>query len=527
MVKRKTLDNYLAHNLSGNVKHLVKRLGPLESRFDYLVFVADIFEKQVNFDLADVYYENRFDKIHNDIDQITALRLKLETGKNPLLSSDDFYGRDIRGLQDQPSEYKIGKRVMSADDGSSKKQEATGEVKTESPTSYPHYDTWARDDWKMQEINEKMRQTDQYNTKGYCYFTVRIIKACALLNLSRNFTPRPVITLTFENPLSKFIVDNGCLENSSVFPLSDDLLKDLLSASMNHPSSSPVFNHYLTFVLPYSKLIEERSKIYINVYHAENEDDDNGKNINTLIGSSEIDVDWTLAENVGEENENSILDKEDKREQEAEEWSEPEIQRRSKHNQGESRKKEKERRLYLVAEFKGQKRGNATVDIELIINDANDLNISPSQTQPLPDAGVNDEFKTDYGTKVSPLSIPAVDTKLYESVENPFNNGLINGEESYQDHSRVILKAGESIAKTKKTLEELRNLKYNLEDKDGFSSQLAVENLKNTLTSSELFKIGRSSNSKVSRPKTSDERDNLIGKHSHIHQSHEPDVPIP
>ena len=86
-IRRKKLDGYLAASLCGNFKQPTKFLGPLEARFDYLVFVGDVYPKQLSFDLADVYYPSRYARIEKDLLHIQLLRDRLAGATLPQASS--------------------------------------------------------------------------------------------------------------------------------------------------------------------------------------------------------------------------------------------------------------------------------------------------------------------------------------------------------------------------------------------------------------------------------------------------------
>ena len=431
-IRRKKLDGYLAASLCGNFKQPTKFLGPLEARFDYLVFVGDVYPKQLSFDLADVYYPSRYARIEKDLLHIQLLRDRLagatlpqassrarSPGKTEPLAAD----RALRQLAQMESEDRPARSAPASD-------------------SQHSPDTWAQDRWPRADTSPAHLEDSE---AAHFLLTFRVLRATGLLNLSKRFSPKALVAVKPDPLLEEALLQKSRVFGASVGPLTPALLTQLLTAASDSRSSSPTFQHEAAFQLPAIAFLKQLQRLDVVVYHAD------GQAKPLLLGAASVALDWKGFAEECEACEDRVT-------------------------------------VPLEAAFGDLESGEALVQFEVSLCRRKSGPSALPEEEPAAQAGLLSREQ------------PA---QLFESVENPFQRGMKYTEED-PDRGRPC--SPDSLSRTKKTLEELKKLAPGLEDRDLLSSQLAIEQLKNTLSSSEMHRMGRSSSGKPSRPKTSEGR---------------------
>jgi len=425
-VRKKSLELFVASQLAGENKCLLQRLGTIEGRFDYLVFLGELFKKHVSIDLNDVYYDNRFRKIEKDMEEVKALKDRIE-GKVPETAVGMSRGGSL-GLGLAPEE-RAKTAVGQPELVTSNNPLAVSANKPEQQQHY--YDTWQDNGWRVEQKQRmdnpyaldadkdkrieapqersQVKSEDVQPGSGLLYLVITVVKAERLLYALKNQAPNAMFKATF-----------GLYSPQLARTVPKSYTSDVIPRQ-----SSPEWNFRISY--PISSLSEfylrnKLTEIYIEIMHVESD----------IRGGESIPVEIPIA--------------------------------------------------YLSGPFLTP---FTSADINSIIaGTTRDVLRSVILTG-------------DNGIRVY-LNVEI--TANGESIDNPFKQALHDGLD-YEDVDK------ESMARTKKTLEELRkqNMIPDASDREVISSQRMMENLKNTLSSSELFKPGRSSlvqGSQISRPRT-------------------------
>jgi hypothetical protein len=146
----------------------------VENKFDYLLFLAEAFAKQVSYDLNDLHYADRFSRINKDLDSINVLQKRLN---NPeVVTREPRFGE----ARDHPVQSGVMPRsTIIARDSlrpeirvSEPPQDSALELVADKWKSLNeskvevYYYTWQKNDSKSKETGPKQRENQIFGRLG-------------------------------------------------------------------------------------------------------------------------------------------------------------------------------------------------------------------------------------------------------------------------------------------------------------------------------------------------------------------------
>lgn len=401
-------------------KCYLEHLKHIENKFDYLMFLAEAFSKQVSYDLNDLYYEDRFSRINKDLDTLEVLQKKLT---NPdVFSREPQFGEQIgKGIKvesalkpsikirdSQKFEVRFSDLPReSVNESVADKWRSVNDSKVEA-----YYDTWQKTDWKAKDptINPperslkgsvKEQKEGNVQSKDY-YLAITVISAEHLVLSTISEAPNAMFRASFSLYSSDMKREIAKQYTSDVVPR----------------QSNPEWNFQMNFQFTNLEAFMEANhdkEICIELIH-----------LKPIPYSSHSLTEEHLITSM------------------------------------------------IVRLFENFTREDI---LKLTYNEIMEIRKDL-------------EVQTEDGVKLL-LKVEILTNG--ESLENPFKEEMINNIEIDKERGKINYTI-DSLWKTKQTLEELRHLEnLDLEDRNILSDQKALENLKNTLSSSEIYRgVGHS-----------------------------------
>lgn len=151
------LEQFTTAQLVGNVKCFLDKLRVVESKFDYLVFICEMYGKQITFDLADIYYDDKFSKLNQDLESIELLKNRLTTEKErhedddqPVRLREDFsLGQLVKPHVTKAGRDSPGNSAPLKDNGSPDYSMKEDQKKRDIDQPIAgYYDTWNNAGWR-------------------------------------------------------------------------------------------------------------------------------------------------------------------------------------------------------------------------------------------------------------------------------------------------------------------------------------------------------------------------------------------
>jgi hypothetical protein len=413
------LEQFTTARLVGDTKCFTDKLKGIENKFDYLVFICELYSKQVTYDLTDIYYDNKFSKLHQDLESIEVLknRLMIEDSIEPDLKTK-VNGQDVTEKERKYIYDKAPKTIEVKSQGSSANgrfkldfslEKAQNKVNKVKETD-GNYDTWNKSDWK-----EACQATGRLENSDEADLSPKDAENRSMRNYMLTITVEKAEGLVFsragEAANFKFSASFVVYNPSTANEIGKEYISDIASRN-----STPVWNFDMKY--QFSNLrsffsLNREADILIEIVQVENSQNDEPQHCSETFVTS---VNGMILEKITED------------------------------------------------------------DIYNLENE-----------EPSTPAAVSKSFTFENYSGVKVYMRVEI-SALTESIDNPFREGLMD-DDAVDAERGMIMFILESLLKMKKTLEELKQFEdVDVDDRNVLSSQKMFDNLKNTLSSSELFK---------------------------------------
>lgn len=214
--KKALLEPFTGGQLTGNSKFFTDKMSSVDNKFDYVVFLAHAFNKQVSFDLADVVYDDKFAMLSHNLESIEVLKNKLVAQKEKSYSEKS----DRVGLEGSPTGM-LQNRIKNSDQrgrvGNIKAENEmavyqfdrnTEELNTKIPSKKDtYYDTWQDTNWKeappsiasedRPDVNQEDAEFGQNDPRRHFYLAISVVKAEGLVFSTMRDTPNCMFKASF------------------------------------------------------------------------------------------------------------------------------------------------------------------------------------------------------------------------------------------------------------------------------------------------------------------------------------------
>lgn len=235
----------------------------MDNRLDFMVLASHMYEKQVSYDLSDIYVDDRFAQIHRDLSTIDAFK--------------DQLSKDVRNSEAKdPRRAVVGTSVTSE------------HLAHRDSDHRPMNETWGKDGWKgLSEVRAEerhlpttshsveqrvMSRQPQQATSWDLVYEFTLIRATGLLQLTRNHLPNTYARVIFST-----------ISGNRSHPTDKQYSSPVVTRSSN-----PEWNFSVSFKLDDSTEFYSRNKdqeITIELYKLESEENGLQTNTESYLGS--------------------------------------------------------------------------------------------------------------------------------------------------------------------------------------------------------------------------------------------------